>query len=85
MDYLEEYEGENEGKEGREGEVNGDHDDNEAIAFTNSITLSRSSNTQIKQSSKPIWSKQITGKVVKVIQPGNREYVAVLSENNGSG
>ena len=85
MDCLEEYGGEKEGEEDRGGEVNGDRDDNEAITFTNSIALSHSSSTQIKQSSKPKWSKQITGKVVKVVQPGNREYVAVMSEHNGSG
>ena len=79
MNYLEEEE------EKEKGEIVGDRDDNEAITFSNSIALSQSSSTQIKQSSKPKWSKQITGKVVKVVQPGNREYVAVVSETNGYG
>lgn len=86
MDCIDE-EG-NDGGEGNiGGEMDGDHDDNEAITFTNSLALSNSSSTQIKQSStsKVRWSKLITGKVVSVVKPGNREYVAVVSEQNGSG
>ena len=44
------------------------------------------SSIQLTQTgTEPRWTRLVTGRVIDVVEPGNREFVCSVGETNGSG
>ena len=62
-----------------------ENENDEDSSITNAIKQSEWMTSSFTQANQAKWTKVVTGKVITVVRPGPREYVAVVSEMNGTG
>lgn len=49
------------------------------------MNLAQSSIELVRSTQGPRWNRLVTGRVIAVIEPGNREFVCSVGESNGTG